>query len=185
MDSSQALNQTNQVVTPLIAGLSPDDREKRTPCDQWNVHELLEHMCGGGQMIAAGLQGQAPPEEMPGFLADGPAKGWADAFAAMSAAATPERLEASHQMPFGEVTGEIAVSVITADHLVHAWDLAKATGQDLHIDDDLAQWALGTWQVVVPADGRPDNGGFGPVVAVTDGAPVVDRLVAYTGRTPG
>ena len=55
-------------------GLTPDDREKRTPCDKWNVHELIEHMCQGGQMIAGGLQDQAPPEEMPDFLADGPAE---------------------------------------------------------------------------------------------------------------
>lgn len=184
MDASQALAQTNQVITPLIAGLTPDDREKRTPCDQWNVHELLEHMCGGGQMIAGGLLGQAPPEEAPDFLANGPAAGWQDAFAAMSAAATPERLEASHQMPFGEVTGEMAVSVITADHVVHAWDLAMATDQEFRIDDDLAEWALGAWQAVVPADGRPDGGGFAPVVPVADDASAVDRLVAYTGREP-
>jgi uncharacterized protein (TIGR03086 family) len=86
-------------------------------------------------------------------------------------------------MPFGEVPGEIAVSVITADHVVHAWDLAQATGQDLDIDNDLAEWALQTWQVVVPAEGR-DGNGFADVVAVADDASAVDRLVGYTGRQP-
>ena len=183
-DALQALDQTNTIVTNLMNGLTPEDREARTPCDQWNVHELIEHMCQGGQMIAGGLKGQTPPEETPDFLADGPANGWTAANSALVSAATPEAMAASHQMPFGEVPGEVAISVITADHLVHAWDLAQATGQSLEIDDELAAWALATWQSVVPADGRPEGGGFAAAVAVADGASPVDQLVAYTGRNP-
>ena len=74
-------------------------------------------------------------------------------------------------------------SVITADHLVHAWDLARATSQELSMSDELAEWALATWQVVVPADGRTGDG-FAAVVPVADDAGAVDRLVAYTGRRP-
>jgi uncharacterized protein (TIGR03086 family) len=87
-------------------------------------------------------------------------------------------------MPFGEVPGEVALSVITADHLTHAWDLARATDQDLAIDDDVAEWALATWQVVVPAEGRPEGGGFADVVPVADDASPLDRLLGYTGRNP-
>ena len=76
MDATTAMGETNTIVTGLMNGLSPDDREKSTPCQKWNVHELIEHMCQGGQMIAGGLQDQAPPEEMPDFLADGPVAGW-------------------------------------------------------------------------------------------------------------
>ena len=134
-------------------------------------------------MIAGGLQDQAPPEEMPDYLAEGPANGWAAAAAALRAAATPDALSSAHQMPFGEVPGEVAFSVITADHLVHAWDLARATNQDFSVSDDLASWALATWQVVVPADGRTGDG-FAAAVPVADDASAVDQLVAYTGRQP-
>jgi uncharacterized protein (TIGR03086 family) len=184
MDATQALAETNGIVTTLVNGLTPDHREARTPCDQWNVHELIEHMCQGGHMIAGGLEGQAPPEEMPDYLAEGPANGWSAAHAALAAAATPDRLAANHQMPFGEVPGEVALSVISADFLVHAWDLAQATEQPLQVSDELAGWALATWQAVVPAEGRPEGGGFAPVVATADDAPIVDQLVAYTGRNP-
>ncbi len=177
------MQQTNQIVTGLIAGLTPEHREMSTPCEKWTVHDLIGHMCGGGQMIAGGLQGQAPPAEAPDFLADGPANGWANAYAALSAAATPEALASNHQMPFGEVPGEVAVSVITADHLVHAWDLAQATGQELDVDEELATFALQTWQMVVPAEGRTGDG-FAPAVTVPDDASALDRVVAYTGRQP-
>lgn len=184
MDATRALGETNEIVTKLMNGLQPEHRAARTPCDQWNVHELIEHMCQGGQMIAGGLQGQTPPDDMPDYLADGPADGWSNAHDALQAAATPEALAATHQMPFGEVPGEVALSVITADHLVHGWDLAQATDQTIEISDDLAEWALATWQAVVPADGRPEGGGFAPVVETADDAPVTDRLIAYTGRNP-
>lgn len=184
MDATAALGATNTIVSGLIANLTADHREMRTPCDQWNVHELINHMCEGGQMVAGGLQGQAPPTDAPDLLADGPSTGWSNAYAALDAAATPDALAASHQMPFGEVPGEVALSVITADHLTHAWDLAQATNQPIEVDSDLAEWALATWQVVVPADGRPEGGGFAAVVPVGDDAPALDRLIGYTGRNP-
>lgn len=182
MDATTAMNRTHAALEPVFAGLQPEHREMSTPCAEWTVHDLIGHMCGGAHAIAGGLQGQAPPEGEVDHLSQGPVNGWNDAKAALIAAATPEALEAMHQMPFGEVPGEMALSVITADHLTHGWDLARATGQPIAIDDDLAEWALQTWQAVVPAEGR--QGGFDDVVPVSESASAVDRLVGYTGRQP-
>jgi uncharacterized protein (TIGR03086 family) len=182
MDATTALAQTDQVMTSVIGQLTPDHREASTPCAEWNVHEVLDHVCQGCQGIAGGLQGQAPPEEMPDLLANGPAQGWVNAHAALVAAATPENLAAIHQMPFGDVPGEVAVSVITADALVHAWDVAQGAGVNIEISDELAEWALATWKQVVPPEGR--QGGFADVVPVADDAGAVDRLAGYTGRQP-
>lgn len=183
MDATTALDRTDAIMTDLIANLSSDDRERSTPCDQWTVHDLLAHMCSGGHMVAGGLQGEAPPADAADHLADGPAAGWVGTVAHMRAAATPEALAATHQMPFGEVPGEMAMSVIVADQATHAWDLARATGQDLAMDDELAGWALDVWRQVVPAEGRTGDG-FAPAVEVPESAPAIDRLVGYTGRRP-
>lgn len=183
MDVTTAMNQTNTLIIGLVAGLTPEDREKSTPCDDWTVHELLGHMCGGTDMIAGALQGEAPPSDPPDLLADGPAAGWAAASAHLSDAATPEVLAATHTLPFGEMPGSMAISVIVADQITHAWDLARATGQELDISDELAGFALATWQPVIPAEGR-SGPGFKAVVEVSDDASTIDRLVAYTGRQP-
>jgi uncharacterized protein (TIGR03086 family) len=183
MDPTTAMNQSDTLITGLIGGLTPDDRERSTPCDEWTVHELVGHMCGGAQMIAGALQGEAMPSDPPDFLADGPVAGWAAASASLSAAATPEALAATHTLPFGEMTGSMAVSVIVADQITHAWDLARATGQELDLGDELAEFALATWQPVIPAEGRTGPG-FKAVVEVSDDASTIDRLVAYTGRQP-
>ena len=147
------------------------------------MHDLIAHMCGGGHMIAGALQGEPPPDPTPDFLADGPATGWAGTMAHLREAATPEALAATHRFPFGEYPGAAAMSVIVADHVVHAWDMATAADLPLAIDDDLAEWALATWQQVVPADGR-SGPGFKDVVPVDPDASAVDRLAGYTGRRP-
>ena len=102
MDATAAMQQTGPIVTDLIAGLTPANRETSTPCADWNVHELIEHMCQGGQMVAGALQDQAPPEDGGDLLSDGPAAGWAATAGALSGAATPDALGATHEMPFDE-----------------------------------------------------------------------------------
>ncbi|MGI9607027.1 MAG: TIGR03086 family metal-binding protein [Acidimicrobiales bacterium] len=182
MDATQAMQETDQIVSGLISNLTSDHREMRTPCDEWNVHELIEHMCSGAHGIAGGLQGQAPPEEAPDLLANGPAAGWAEASGHLTEAATPEILQAMHQMPFGEVPGEAALSVIVADAATHAWDLAQATGQELQMSDELAAFANATWQGLVPAEDRPQPGGFKPALAASDDASPLEQMLAFTGR---
>ena len=183
MDATTALHQTDRIVTDLIAGLRPEHRDAPTPCTDWTVHDLIGHMCSGGHMIAGALAGETPPDPAPDPLADGPANGWAATSSHLRDAATPDRLAAIHQMPFGEVPGEMALSVIVADLVTHAWDLARATDQTLAVDPDLAAWAHQVWSGVVPAEGRTGDG-FAAAVHVPDGASAMDRLVAYTGRQP-
>jgi uncharacterized protein (TIGR03086 family) len=183
MDAAAAMTETNQIVDGLIAGLTPEHKEMPTPCDEWNVHELIEHMLQGGHMVAGALQDQPPPDDAPDVLADGPAAGWAGTRDAMVAAATPEALGTKHQTPFGEVPGEMVLSVIASDFLLHGWDLAQATDQSIDVSDELAEFALGTWQAVVPAEGR-DGNGFADAVPVADDAPALDKVIGYTGRQP-
>jgi len=183
MDATTALDRTDRIVSDLIAGLTADQREAPTPCTDWTIHDLIAHMCAGGQMVAGALQGQAPPAEAPDLLADGPAAGWKSTTEALRSVATPDTLTATHQLPFGEMPGEAALSVIVADHLTHGWDLARASGQEISVDDDLVSWALETWRRVVPAEGRT-GGGFKAAVPIDAEAPILDQLVAYTGRQP-
>ncbi|MDH3298961.1 MAG: TIGR03086 family metal-binding protein [Acidimicrobiia bacterium] len=184
MDATTALGQTNDVMSSVIAQLTPNHREQSTPCTEWNVHQVIEHVCQGSHMVAGALQQQAPAEgEAPDLLANGPADGWANAHAALAASATPENLSEIRELPgLGAMPGEVAMSVIVADAVTHAWDVAKGTGVTIEIPEDLAAWALTTWQQVVPAEGR--GGGFAEVVPVGDDASAVDRLVGWTGRQP-
>ncbi|MGI9595035.1 MAG: TIGR03086 family metal-binding protein [Acidimicrobiales bacterium] len=183
MDPVEALQQSNAIVTGLVAGLKPDQGSMPTPCDEWTVNDLLGHMCGGAHMVAGGMEGQAAADEIPDFLAEGPVAAWRSAATHLSEAANPEALAATHAMPFGETPGSAAVSIIVADHLTHAWDLAMATGQDLAISDELAEFAIAAWQPLLPEPGRSSDG-FKAAIEIADDAPAIDRLAACTGRQP-
>jgi uncharacterized protein (TIGR03086 family) len=184
VDATTALHDTNTIMSSVIDQLTPEHRHMSTPCTDWDVHEVINHICQGTQMVAGALQGQAPPDNAGDIdlLAEGPANGWANAYGALSAAATPEILTSTHQLPFGEMPGEAALSVIVADAVVHAWDVASGAGVQFDISDEMAEWALATWKQVVPPEGR--QGGFDPVVPVADDAPALHRLLGYTGRRP-
>ena len=68
------------------------------------------------------------------------------------------------------------------DMIIHAWDLAKATGQNTTIDSGLAE--LGYNVIVNVAPGGRERGAFGPEVTIPDGASFQDRMLGLSGRTP-
>lgn len=182
MNAMTALAATDRLMTSVIDQLRPEHREKPTPCTEWNVHDVIDHVVRGCQMVAHGLQGETLPDNGHDYLADGPSKGWANAYDALTAAATPDALAGSHDMPIGHISGEQAVSIITADAATHAWDIAKGADVDFTMTDDLAQWVLTTWQAVITPESRP--GGFAYIVPVTDDAPVLHHMLGFTGRRP-
>jgi uncharacterized protein (TIGR03086 family) len=182
MNPMKALAATDRLMTSVIAQLAPEHRENPTPCTEWNVHEVCDHVVRGCHLVAHGLRGEPMPDAAD-YMAEGPGKAWADAYDTLAAAATPEILAATHDMPFGQVTGQQAISVMAADAATHAWDIATGAGVDFAMPEDLAEFALATWQVVIPPE-APRGVGFGSIVPVADDAPALDRLLGFTGRQP-
>ena len=70
----------------------------------------------------------------------------------------------------------------TLDIVVHGWDLAKATGQDVTLDPTLAEEVLGFARQAVTEQMRGAR--IGPEIAVDPAASPTDRLVAFLGRQP-
>ena len=65
---------------------------------------------------------------------------------------------------------------------MHSWDLARGTGADLDLDDDLAERRARRDAQGLTADSRGDA--FGSEVQVGEDASAYDRLVAFAGRDP-
>jgi len=68
------------------------------------------------------------------------------------------------------------------EFLVLAWDFASATGRKLAVSDEVANYVLGLAEQIVTPELR-ERAGFDPAVPISGDAPVLDRLVAFTGRT--
>jgi uncharacterized protein (TIGR03086 family) len=66
------------------------------------------------------------------------------------------------------------------DLLVHGRDLVQATAVTVELPDDLAEQALSLARSELP--GQPRAGRFADPQPISDDAPAIDRLVAFTGR---
>jgi uncharacterized protein (TIGR03086 family) len=182
MDLVPALDHTFRHTQRIVANVHPDQYGDKTPCTEWTVRDLLEHMIG----VVAGIGGTAAgaPSE-PFALTDDPA----EQFAAVSASTltawqAPGVLEREFDGPGGRMPGRVLASINLLDTATHSWDLAVATGQPSALPDDVAVAALEASEMIVTPQLRP--GRFGPQVEVgaAGGDGATERLVAFLGRTP-
>lgn len=172
---------------PLIAGVGSDQWSNPTPCPEWNVRTLVNHLVSGNRMFAGILRGE-PLERLRQLresdqLGDDPAGAYREAGADLQAAfSQPHVMERIFQAPVGSVPGVVLLHLRITELLVHGWDLARATGQPARLPEDLAEeelsFAQGQQAPDVPRTGHP----FGPVQPVAADAPAIDRLAAYLGR---
>jgi uncharacterized protein (TIGR03086 family) len=182
-DLSPAADQLAAVVTAV-----PDDALGRpTPCPDMTVAALLDHIAGLSLAFT-----WAATRDFP----DGPVTASAEAsslpadwrtlipsrLAALASAwQAPEAWEGTTMAGPVEMPAADAALVALDELVVHGWDLARATGQPYAPDD--ATLALVQGFVSQFGDERPP-GLFGPAHPVADDAPLLDRVVALTGRDP-
>ena len=177
-----ALDATGQVV----AGVTVDQWSAGTPCPEWSVQALLNHVVVGNQLFALLLRGETPDVlalRDADLLGDDPGASYgASSVELVAAFSQPGASERIIEPPFGTVPGAVALHLRVVEAVVHGWDLATATGQTLSVDDDLVELELAFTQQMLTAM-PPGRRPFGPSQPVNDAAPVLDRLVACLGRT--
>lgn len=176
--------------TQRIVDLITDgDMDRPTPCTEWSVRQLLNHVVGTLHLGCALLEDVAPmvaiaPGGLPGedMLDDDASKAYRVGVEALLGAARPDTLARMHATPFGEMPGAILGGFTTLDIAVHGWDLAAAIDEGVDLDDALANDILVFAHQTLTDDTRAPR--IGPEVAVDALASPTDRLVAYLGRTP-
>jgi uncharacterized protein (TIGR03086 family) len=147
-----------------------------TPCDDWDVRTLLNHMLETQQFFvstAAGGDASPPSQQPPELLSDDPVADFD--------AARTEMLRAYGEPGVIDRTGP-SVGIAFSDQLLHGWDLARATGQDADMPEDLAEAAYEVVHGRFTDEQRP--GIFKPEVRVSPDSSAQDKLLAYTGRNP-
>ena len=166
----------------LIAAVREEQWTAATPCSEWNVRELVNHVVAGNHMFASILRdapATAPPPPPPDSeLLDAYHSSAAGLLAAFG---QPGVLERVFMVPFGSVPGIVALHLRITEVLVHGWDLARASGQRAEFPADLAEQALDFSRGKlgnIPSGRQP----FQPPQPVADDAPAIDRLAALLGR---
>jgi uncharacterized protein (TIGR03086 family) len=173
----------------IVEGVTPEHYDLATPCAAWDTRALLNHVLGT-LALGAGLLGDTEPtvNMVPGGLPDidlvggDPVKAYRVGVDGLLAAAGADALTRSHATPLGDMPGSVLGGFTTLDIAVHGWDLAKASGQQADLGDDLADEVLAFAQQTITDTTRAPR--IGPEVAAGPGASATDRLVAFLGRRP-
>ncbi|MFD5634741.1 TIGR03086 family metal-binding protein [Streptomyces sp. NPDC127077] len=176
-------------IASLIAAVRPEQLDGVTPCAEFDVRLLLSHLVGGTRRIAvigAGGDGLAVRPFADGVPDDGWSAAYAEAREQVRVAwADDTRLDAAVRVPWGEVSGRIALAGYVMEAVTHTWDLSEALGRPLELDPELAEFALTIAARVLPDEGREDPElPFGVVVPAPEGADAYGRLAAWMGRRP-
>lgn len=149
-----------------------------TPCREWTVAQLLEHMAGGTSYLlgALGVDHEPPGADANAYRAA--------VFRCVEELRRPGALERRCMSPAGfEWSLAEATAGTFMDQLVHTWDLAVATGQDTALDAELADACVAMFLPDMPEIGR-QAGLVGPAVPVPADASAQYRLLGAMGRHP-
>ncbi|KAA1415981.1 TIGR03086 family protein [Nocardioides humilatus] len=185
MDPITRLEASIAQARPVIAGAPLSSYGDPTPCTDWDVRGLINHMLGALTMFFdVATQGEVDPTLFTRDLVGDDAVAAYDAIGAEVVAAWRVKgLDGNAVLPFGEFPAMFALQLPAMDQVIHAWDLATATGQQVAWDDALVAETAAFCQATF-ADPAMRGHDFGPSVEVPDGASAIDRLAGYLGRTP-
>ena len=184
MATVEQLDSVLTTVEPLVAAVGSDQWDAPTPCPDWDVRTLLDHLVGGNDLYAAALAGREGPGRGTDSLGADPVEAYrASAAAVVEAFREPGALDRPVTVPFGTVPAEMALHLRIVEVLAHGWDLARATGRTVSFPDDVVEQEIAFSRQalpVIPAERSP----FAASHPVPDDAAPLDRLVALLGRDP-
>jgi uncharacterized protein (TIGR03086 family) len=133
----------------VIAGVRPEQLDLPTPCSEWDVRAVIDHLVGAHLYFTASLRGQAidTSTSPPDFAATDPAGTYTQASAEMLKVwSEPGVMDRTVETLVGPIPATVLIGMWTNDNLVHAWDIARATGQDENLDPELATRMLAMLQ---------------------------------------
>ncbi|GAB3149087.1 TIGR03086 family metal-binding protein [Amycolatopsis sp. NPDC004378] len=168
--------------------VAPDGWGAPTPCPEWDVRTLVNHMTRGNLNYIELTRGCSRDEframRDADALGDDPVTAFTDSVRAFAAVfAEDSVLDQVLDYPPGKLTGRRALAMRTADSVVHTWDLARALGADETLDPGLVAWIDEDYEAIF-AGLTLGPRFFAEPVADAPGASLQDRVLTRFGRDP-
>lgn len=125
----------------IFAGVEPSQMTASTPCNDWNTQQLMEHISGTMGLAASSFSGRTFNAADHDNAKGGTSLAAYDAAMkqAVDGLHSLKSLDEPMKTPYGERPGRDFTVTLFMDNLVHGWDLAKATGQDTTLPNDLVE----------------------------------------------
>ncbi|UBU11068.1 TIGR03086 family metal-binding protein [Nonomuraea gerenzanensis] len=163
--------------TELVRALGDDRLGLPTPCSEYDVKALLNHMEWSVTLFESVAVGGPFVPPKPEYTGDFPER--------------VERMLAVYERPeawegvseaMGGLPRPVLADMALTDLVAHGWDLSRATGLGYEVDEETAAALLAFAERMAPT-GR-ERGAFGAEVPVPADAPALDRFLGLIGRDP-
>jgi uncharacterized protein (TIGR03086 family) len=178
LDELDAAERSLVVLQQVVHGIADDDLTKQTPCHEYDVASLTDHLLGSITAL-----GGAAGAELPERNRDDSVERQVIAAARPALDAWRRRgLDGTAAVGSRETPATVLAGILSIEFLVHGWDYAQATGRPFDAPDSLTDYVYDLTRKIITPEGRKTVGFDDPVDVPDDAAPL-QRLLAFTGRS--
>lgn len=184
------LGPTSRQMAELLHGVRDDQLAAPTPCEDYRLGDLIDHVSGLTLAFTRAAAKDIPPGGTQGASGDMSrlGNGWRERIAAdLDVLADAWRDEAAWagmtQAGGVDLPGDVAGQVALNELVLHSWDVASASDQRFEYDPAALEASL-EFVSATPDDEESRAGLFGPVVPVPSDAPMLHRVLGLSGRDP-
>ena len=184
MEPTEQLAHIVPTLNSLVDRIDAAQLNDRTPCANFTVHDVLDHMMVLGGTFAYWFRGEQAPEiTAPPVYGRVPAAEFAAAMNdLLEATRSPGAMDRVIPSPMGEMPGDAFARFVVFDGTVHGWDLATATGLAYELPAEVVDAVDGFARSALSDDMR-DGDTFKSATEAPDSATQLERLVAFSGRS--
>lgn len=182
-DSLAAVHRSDAIFRSLLENVTADQLGNPTVNDDWNLKETINHVIWGNIWAAGNLRTGDAEYGTADIIGDRePMAVYVETFDDMIAAAQePGNMERIIMLPFGEAPASMMITFRESELVHHAWDVARASGQDTNIAPELTEQMLAGWQGQMDTE-ESRMGQFKMPTVAPEGASPADQLAAYLGK---
>jgi uncharacterized protein (TIGR03086 family) len=178
VDEFTSAEQALVVVHNVVDAIGPDDLHRPTPCRDWDVESLAEHLVDTISRLgaAADIEPTVPNsdsiDQRIQQVTQPILAGW------RRRGLTDDVVFSGRTLP-----AHLALGILCLELVVHGWDFAVALCRPIHVSHTHAAYVLGLARQTLNAQSRA-IAGFDPPVPLPADASPLDQLIAFTGRHP-
>jgi uncharacterized protein (TIGR03086 family) len=170
----------------VVRDVRPEQLDDPTPCPDWTVRQLVNHLMFWAPVLERAGR-KEPVRPLPDPEQDLAVGDWQQRYAALTGSlvdawSDPAAWTGTSRMTGPESPAQLFGGMTLCELVLHGWDLASATGQELACDDETATHLH---QIIEPMAAQARSmGAFGPRVSVEESASPLWRALAFSGRDP-
>lgn len=189
MEPIEQLSVILPAISDLVDRVEADQLHHDTPCTNFDLSGVLDHMIGLGGTFSYLFRGEEPPSAEAGDVVAGDHNG--DVPAAtfrrvmldlLDSVRSDGAMERILPTPLGPMPGETFARLVAFDGLVHGWDIARASGQPWELPDEVVA-AVDLFARNALTDDLRDGDTFKVATTPPVDATPIERVAAFSGRT--